>query len=396
MPERLRIAQLVYSLDIEAGGGVTRTALEMVKKLDPARFEVSLVSLGYPGPHPETDLVADLQAQGIRVFEPPGWDVRHPYRSFYRSLLALRGELIYRPVDLLHSHSEFSDISACALKLMGSPAILLRTVHYPYAEEWKDRPARRLFLTNFLYPLLFAGEVAVNQVNAARLNRRLAARLLKRRARCIHSAIQLERFAQPRRPGVNIRRDLGIPPDACVVGTVGRLAQQKGYSVLLAAAAAALARRSALFFLVVGDGPQAQALRQQADQLGISSRVLFTGGRADVEDLLAAMDLFVSSSLWEGLPAVILEAMASGVPVIATRIPGTLEVVTHGVDGWLVPPGEAQPLAEAILLLSSDPSLQAALVDQGRLRVQDFSLDRLVSSYESLYQELGSRHRRSR
>ncbi len=354
----------------------------------PPASTLSLVSLGYPGPHPETGLVAALQAQGIRVFEPPGWDVRHPYRSFYRSLLALRGELIRRPVDLLHSHSEFSDISAIALRLLGNPALLLRTVHYPYRDEWKGRPLRRWLLTGILYPLLFAGEVAVNQVNAARLDRRLAARLLKRRARCIHSAIQLERFAQPRRPGVDIRRELGIPPDACVVGTVGRLAQQKGYSVLLAAAAEALARRPALFFLVVGDGPQAQALRQEADQLGISSRVLFTGGRTDVEDLLAGMDLFVSSSLWEGLPAVVLEAMASGVPVIATRIPGTLEVVTHGVDGWLVPPGEAQPLAEAILLLLSDRSLRAALVDQGRLRVQDFSMDSLVSSYATLYQEL--------
>ena len=125
--------------------------------------------------------------------------------------------------------------------------------------------------------------------------------MLKRRARCIYNAIQLDRFTNPRSDREAVRFSLGIPANATVVGTVGRLAEQKGYSYLIEAAAWVLQRSPETFFLVIGDGPLAKELRQQAIQLGVSNRLLFTGGRTDVEDLLASMDLFVSSSLWEGL-----------------------------------------------------------------------------------------------
>ena len=163
MAERLRVAHLVYSLDIQAGGGITRTAVEMVKKLDPGRFEARLASLGYPGSTSGQEQIAALQGQGIQVFEAGGWDVARPYRSFYRSLLALRHEFARHPVDILHSHSEFSDISALGLKVLGNRSILSGAPSItPTCRSGRSRPLRRLLLTNLACPILFDAEVAVN------------------------------------------------------------------------------------------------------------------------------------------------------------------------------------------------------------------------------------------
>jgi glycosyltransferase involved in cell wall biosynthesis len=223
------------------------------------------------------------------------------------------------------------------------------------------------------------------------LNRRPMARLLQKNALCIHNAVNLERFSNIKIDPAAKRAELGLPVDVPLIGTVGRLTRQKGYSFLIDAAARVLADIPEAHFLIVGDGEDAPQLRSQAARLGIADHVLFTGPRPDVEELLSTFTLFVSSSLWEGLPTVIMESMAAGVPVVATGIPGTRELAVDNAIGWLVPPGNEQSLGTAILAALRDPVQQKVCITNARRIVQSFSIRSVADVYAKLYEDITSK-----
>jgi glycosyltransferase involved in cell wall biosynthesis len=183
-----------------------------------------------------------------------------------------------------------------------------------------------------------------------------------RRTEVVHPAIDLERF-DPALANVNavrrIRNGAGV-----VVGSVGRLADQKGYDVLLDATPALLEADPGIRILIVGDGPRRGALQDRARRLGVGHAVTLAGYRSDVETALAAMDVFVLPSRHEGFGIVAIEAMAMNVPVVATRIVGTVDSVGEQ-RGVLVPPEDAPALAAAILQVLADGELRRRLVDTG-------------------------------
>lgn len=378
--------QLFYTFDVEAGGGgLSRFAIELGRKLDAHRFEVILVSLGYFDTPLGKNRIRQLNDEGIRSFEASTWDDNHPYASFYRAYRNLYKILSHQPIDIIHSHSEYTDITALMLKVSGVAPKILRTVHYGYHEEWARKPLRRAILTNFLYPLLFNVEIGINQANTERLNRRWVARLLKREAIKIYNAIPLERFENLQIDKDAKRNSLGIPTDAIVIGSVGRLTEQKGYCYLIDAVPTILQEYPNAYFLIVGDGHLKQELIEQADTLGVTTQVIFTGARTDVEELLLCMDLFVSSSLWEGLPTVILEAMACRVPVVATNIPGTNELVLDGVNGWLAPAKDSRALAETIVQALKNSRRWLKITTEANQTIRNFSVDSIAQKYEDLY-----------
>jgi glycosyltransferase involved in cell wall biosynthesis len=244
--------------------------------------------------------------------------------------------------------------------------------------------------TNGLYPFVYRAELGVSQKVVGNLDARPLARLLHRRGILAYNALDFGRF-ENRSAGERgeVRSGLGIPPDAFVAGTVGRLAPQKGLDVLLAAAQRVLAQRGDAWFVIVGSGELAGALRAQAGELGIAGRVVFTGARQDVERLLPAFDLFVSSSLWEGLPTAILEAMAARVPVVATRVSGTVELVEDGLTGLLAPPGDSDALAKTILAIMEQPDAAAAMAARARpLAASRFDISAIARQHEALYRNL--------
>lgn len=389
MHKRIRVVQLFYTFDIEiGGGGVSLFAIELGKRLDPDKFDVSLCSLGYYDSSLGKDRISRLNQSGVKAYEAAKWDDSKPYHSFTNSFRMLKSELQENPVDILHSHSEYTDITAMLLKLWRRAPRILRTVHYGFHEEWNRKPIRRALLTNFSYPILFDAEIGINYANTKRLNRRFFARLLKKKAIRIPNAISLERFANIHVDIKSKKNSLGIPPDAPIIGTVGRLADQKGFNFLIDAAHLVLQEYPQVYFLIIGDGPLAEEHREQTRSLGIEKQVLFTGGRTDVEELLVCMDLFASSSLWEGLPTVLLEAMAADVPTLATDIPGTNELIQHGINGWLVRPYDAQALNDGILTLIKSPSLRTNLALEAKETLVKYSIDSIASEYEILYQNL--------
>jgi glycosyltransferase involved in cell wall biosynthesis len=187
------------------------------------------------------------------------------------------------------------------------------------------------------------------------------------------------------------RAELGLPVGAPVVGTVGNLVPKKDHRSLIEAFAGVASDRPEARLVIVGGGPLEAELRSHAEARGVGDRVLFTGQRAGVAGLLPAFDTFVLSSRHEGLPLALLEAMASGVPVVATRVGGCPEVVTDDADGRLVEPGDVAALAAAISGILDDPAGAARLAAAGQTTAGGFSIAVAVERMAAVYEELLAR-----
>ena len=209
----------------------------------------------------------------------------------------------------------------------------------------------------------------------------------------IPNGVDVERFGGDE-GRARARGDLGLPPHARVIIVVAKLFAQKGHAVLLEALMSAdLQPDDAVLF--VGEGPERQHLQRLAQQRGLSS-VRILGNRADVPQLLAASDIFVLPSLWEGLPMALLEGMASGLPVIATEVAGSRQVVTPGQSGILVPPGDPVSLAGAITRLLTSDAERMRLGRAARERVEaEFSAARQAARHAEAYEMALARRQRS-
>lgn len=186
-----------------------------------------------------------------------------------------------------------------------------------------------------------------------------------------------------------VRKQLGVRLDGLLLITVGRLTTQKGQDVLIEA----ISQISSLFpqarFAFVGDGPRRSALEEKAKRLGIDGQVLFLGVRDDVSSLLYASDIFIQPSLSEGLSLAFLEALFAGLPVVVTRVGGVADVVEHGQSALLVPAGDAEELAAALVRLLGDAALRQRLARAGQERaVANHGIEKMCRAYETLMQGL--------
>lgn len=216
----------------------------------------------------------------------------------------------------------------------------------------------------------------------------------RERVRVILNGADLARF---RHYGRSVARgQLQIDDNCFVVGTVGRLVPVKDHAALLEALGLLVIRGVRCQALIVGDGPLGPALRAHAERLGLGAVVRFLGSRSDVERVFQAIDLFVLTSSSEGLPNTVLEAMASGLPVVSTDVGGVAELVEQGKTGILVPSGEPVAIADAIAALADDPCLRVRMGQAGRQRAcEGFDIRRMVDDYERLYLDLVSPSLRS-
>lgn len=186
-----------------------------------------------------------------------------------------------------------------------------------------------------------------------------------------------------------IREELGWPAGAPVVMVLSRLNRMKGIEYFLDAADVVAAKHPETRFLIVGDGASRRELESRAASLCLAGKIVFTGFRTDVPRLLSEVNLSVLPSLSEGLSNSLLESMAAGVPVVATRVGGNTEIVEDGVTGLIVEPRHAAMLAEAMETLIGDPSLASAFGAAGKRRIAElFSIERSVLEIESLYRRL--------
>jgi glycosyltransferase involved in cell wall biosynthesis len=206
------------------------------------------------------------------------------------------------------------------------------------------------------------------------------------KAALIPLGLDLQELLELRAGGPTYRAELGIPGEAVVVGYVGRMVPIKDLRTLVKAFGLALAKQPNLWLVLAGDGPIREDLQALADRSGIAERVRFLGWTEDLARTYATLDICALSSLNEGTPVAAIEAMAAGKAVASTAVGGVPDVIENGVTGLLVPPGSHEALAEALVLLATDPKERRRLGEAARLSVASrYSPQRLVEEIERLY-----------
>jgi glycosyltransferase involved in cell wall biosynthesis len=183
---------------------------------------------------------------------------------------------------------------------------------------------------------------------------------------------------------------LGLPRDAFVIGSVGRLEGQKAPLDLLAAFVPVAADHPEAHLVYVGEGLSRGELEAGIARAGLGGRVHLTGLRRDVPELLRAFDVFALASRWEGLPRVFPQAMAAGLPIVATRVDGAPDAVKPGENGWLVDVGDTAAMARYLRALASDPAMARRMGAAGRARVDEFAVERMVEELAELYATLSA------
>jgi glycosyltransferase involved in cell wall biosynthesis len=368
---KIRVMEFVESL--EYGGGMERVVYDIARLLDPARFDVAVTCLTIPG-----EFAPFLEQRGIEVLalgKQPGRALRLPFR--YARMLRTRR------IDVLHMHNSgplfTGTIAAIAGRVPGR-------VYTEHGRVWPDRER-----TMKIERALLARVDAVTAVSAASTDN--LCRYLGQcepRLRIVLNGIE-DPAATPATPPA----DLFDGEPGPILGFIGRMEEVKGVDVLLAAMALLRDRFPTLRLLAVGTGSLDRPLQKMAAEIGIADRVRFTGLRTDVPAIFRGLDLLVLPSRSEGLPMVLLEAFGLSVPVVATRVGGTPELVEDGVTGLLVPPEDPAALADAIARALASPELRRDLGTRAR-RVFEEKLDarRMVAAFESIFEEvLGARGR---
>jgi glycosyltransferase involved in cell wall biosynthesis len=207
----------------------------------------------------------------------------------------------------------------------------------------------------------------------------------------IYNGIEVDHYLHQEQNGSRerIRNEFNIGGDTLFIGAIGRLVWQKGFEYLIQAMPKVLNEFPQTKVLIVGEGLLRSNLEELSRKLKTERHIIFTGFRKDVKDILSAVDVLVVPSLLEGFPMITLEGMAMAKPIIATRIDGIKEQIIDGKSGILIPPGDPDAIAEAILRLSSDKELARILGSEGRRRVEkEFTVERMVSETEKVYQSL--------
>jgi len=362
-----RLMQVVLSL---TPGGTEHLVVEICRRLT-SEFDVSVCCLDDEGAW-----AADLRAAGIEVValkRQPGF--RPSVGRAIARLASTRG------VDVLHCH-QYSPF------VYGRIAALWnRRLRIVYTEHGRLSDAPPTWKRRLVNPALARFDGAIVAVSHELRRYMIDARFPAERVDVIHNGISLRPLpsdADRRRA----RRSLGIAPDAFVVATVARLDPVKDLLTLLDAFANVRRKLPTARLVVIGDGPERARLAERASHHDLAAGVQMVGFRQDVRALLPAADVYASSSISEGISITILEAMAAGVPVIATAVGGTPEILSDEA-GVLVRSRDPRQLADAMLALAADFRRRAALAAAGRRRLEaSFTIDRMVEDYARSYRRL--------
>ena len=359
-----------------SGGGPDKTILKTPRLLEAAGYRTVCAYLRPPGDPGFARIEAKAESYGAELLAV---DDRGPldWRVVPRLLEICRRER----VAIWHGHDYKSNLLGLLLASRW-PIRLVSTVH-----GWVHR-TRRTPLYYAVDRLCLRRYERVFCVSGDLLETCRALRVPENRLQLLENGVDTDEFSRRLEPA-EARRRLGLDPYRPLVGAVGRLSPEKGFDLLIRAAALLVAEGLDFNLAIVGEGDEAPALRSLVEGLGLEGRVHLLGYRPDVAELYQAMDVYALSSLREGLPNVVLEALASAVPVVATRVAGVPDLIRDEVDGLVVDPGSVAGLAESIGRLLRDRGLRGQLAEEGRRRVEARSsfmarTDRLRASYDEL------------
>lgn len=367
--------RILYAVTAAGFGGAPLHVLQLMEHMVKQGHEVGLVSA------PEPRLTQEARRLGARIFPNPHF-VRpvQPWKDMQAIWPVFKAIREFHP-DLIHAHSTKAGFAArfCAAIQNVKPVIFT-------AHGWAFTEGRSLWKRKLLAMAeRLAAKTVAKIICVSEHDRNLALRWKVAKPEqlvVIHNGIDPQPFL--RADGAAIRRELKLNGKP-VLTFVGRLTPPKDLFVLLEAVKAL----SDGVLLIVGDGELRPQVKRYIRAQDLEERVRLLGERGDVPAILAAGDIFVLPSRWEGLPYTIIEAMMAGLPVVATRVGGVPELVDDGFTGLLVPSGDIKALSKAFQRLLDDPELQKFMGEAGRKKaLKEFTLDRMVAETEKVYEKI--------
>ena len=378
----LRVLHIITRLD---RGGSAKAVLWLSERLKEEGFEVVVIT--GPSREPEEDIEAFRERTSIPV---------HLVPSLVRDVSPLNDLLaflsLYRLVrkvspHIVHTHTTKAGVIGRVVgRLCGARAI----VHTPHGHIFYGYGGRAMTwfytFTERVVSRLCDRIVALTPLEKEDYIRLKVAR--EEMVTVIPVGIDIERYLKVDEKDVDIKRELGIGASTPLVGWMARFEDIKGCFDFLEACSIVVRERQDVRFLMVGDGPLRARIEEWLIEHGMEEMVLLPGYRRDGPRIMAAIDLYVLTSINEGLGMGVVEAMAAGRPVVATRVGGVPAVVSEGVTGILVPPGRPDEIAHAIITILSDPSLAERMGRAGRERAKAYSIEAMARAYIDLYMDL--------
>lgn len=378
---RIRVLRVIARLNI--GGPAIHTIL-LTAGLDPDRFESTLVT-GVEAAH-EGNMLALAEEKGVQPLVVPqlGREL-HPLKDLATVLRLRRLMRRVRP-DIVHTHTaKAGAVGRTAAKLSGVP-VIVHTFHGHVFHSYFG-PAKTKFFLFIERRLARMSDaiVAVSEKQREEMAGYGVAPIEK--IHVIPLGFDLAPFERPA-AGV-FRKELGLGAGEKLVGIVARITAVKNHELFLDAAALVKERVPAARFVIVGDGELRSRIEQRARDLDLEDSVILTGWRSDLPEIYADLDVLALTSLNEGTPVSVIEAMASGCPVVSTRVGGVPDLVDEDVTGLMAGSGDARGLAEAIARLLTEPDLARRIADSARtFALERFRVERLVADVQKLYEEL--------
>ncbi len=355
-------------------GGAERVVIDLAKTLDRSRFNPTVCCLYDKGPFAE-----ELERENIKVIALN--KKRRVELSIIKKLIGIIRE---NDIHIVHTHLWGPNFwGRIAAKIAKTP-VIIATEHNE--DTWKSK--FYFLLDKWLFHWTDRVIAVSNGVKKFYVNK---AGLDAKKIEVIHNGINVNKEEGNQFSISRLKKELGIKGDESVLAVIGRLVPQKGHRYFLMALKELLAKYR-IRGLIIGSGPLEQELKEFSQNLGLQNNVIFTGFRQDVPNLLKAIDVLVMPSLREGLPITSLEAMAVGVPVVATKVGGTPEVIIDGQTGILVAPNSHTALKEGISRLIDNSNLSPQIINNAKTRIKaEFSIAKMVNTTERLYEELYKR-----
>jgi len=369
LKQRMNVLHVISALPV---GGVENQLCLLLKRYDRDRVFPCVCSLSDKG-----EVGQEIEAAGIEVVS-----LNKLGHGFDWSIVKdLERVIRQRDIHVVRTHQYHANLYGRLAAWLCRVPCIVPSVHNVYT---RDRKVHRRILNNLLGRI---SDKVVAVSGAVKDDIMAYDGLSPNKITVLYNGVEEGRFAGV--DGAGARIAFGIPADAAVVGTVGRLTHQKGQKYLVEAMSSVLKEFPGTVLLMVGDGPARSELGELVKQRGIEDRVVFTGSRRDVPEMLAAMDIFVFPSLWEGLPNALIEAMTAGKAIIATDIKSNMEVLGSENSSIFVPCEDSTAIAAGIKQLLRDRESALRLASAARERaLSRFTVNRTVSAYTDLFEEI--------
>ena len=386
-PSRVRVLMPITRLVLGGAQETVVTTADQLLYREPYAGKYDVEIICGPDLGSEGELQTDVRKRDIPLTIIPG--LANPIRPHKdaRALVGLYSHMKRKRYDIVHTHSTKAGLVGRMSAKLARVPVIVHTVH-----GWGFSAHIGGTQQTVLVPMeRFAARITDRMITVTHLDTTKGLSLGIGRPEqytTIRSGIDLKHFGCVNDAGPRIRQELGIPLHLPVIGTVGRFSPQKAPLDFVRAAKVVADAVPDCRFLMVGDGPLRDDVEQAIAATGLTEQFVLPGLRRDIPELMAAFDVFALTSLWEGLPRVLPQAMATGLPVVATSVDGNAEIVQHGTNGYLSQAGDPVELGNHIVRLLQNPAESRTIGATGKQHALDYGEDLMVDHIVAVYEEL--------